>query len=156
MEWVNNLEFWHWWILAVVLIVLELFAPGAFFMWVGISAAIVGTLLWLLPGMSWEFQFVLFSVFSVVSVIGWRMYLKKHPIDTDRPVLNRRGHQYVGRVFTLDEPIVNNQGKIRVDDTTWKIRGADLPAGAKIQVTDVDGVILLVVPATTVTKVESL
>lgn len=151
MEWINNVEFWHWWILAVVLIVLELFAPGAFFMWVGISAAIVGALLWVMPGLSWEAQLAVFSVFSVVSVIGWRFYLRKHPIQTDKPVLNRRGHQYIGRVFTLQDPIVNGLGKIRVDDTSWKIQGADLPAGAKIQVTGVDGVILLVVPATTVT-----
>ncbi|MBE9515586.1 MAG: NfeD family protein [Proteobacteria bacterium] len=152
MEWINQIGFWHWWILATVLIVLELFAPGAFFLWIGISAAIVGALLWLIPGMAWEAQLTVLAILSVVSVVGWRMYLQRHPIQTDRPVLNRRGHHYVGRVFTLEEPIVNSFGKIRVDDSTWKVKGTNLPAGSKIQVTGVDGVILLVVPATTVSS----
>lgn len=152
MEWISQVEFWHWWILAAALIVLELFAPGAFFLWIGISAAVVGGLLWLLPNTTWETQLVVFAVLSIVSVVGWRIYLRRHPIQTDRPVLNRRGHHYVGRVFTLEQPIINGSGKIRVDDSIWKVQGADLPAGAKIQVVGVDGVVLQVVPATTVSS----
>ena len=37
-----NVNHWHWWILAVALVVLEAFAPGTFFLWMGISAAVVG------------------------------------------------------------------------------------------------------------------
>jgi hypothetical protein len=40
-------------------------------------------------------------------------------VESDQPKLNRRGEQYVGRTFTLEEPIVNGHGKIRVDDSTW-------------------------------------
>ncbi|MDH5633700.1 MAG: NfeD family protein [Gammaproteobacteria bacterium] len=151
MEWASLVEFWHWWILAVVLIVLELFAPGAFFLWIGLSAGLVGALLWLIPGTTWEWQLTVFAVLSVVTVVGGRNFLRRHPIHTDAPELNRRGHHYVGRVFALNEPIVNGYGKIRVDDSTWKISGSDLPSGAKIQVVGVDGVVLKVVPATTVT-----
>ena len=49
-----------------------------------------------------------------------------------------------GRLATLREPIVNGVGKIRVDDTTWKISGPDCAAGAKVLVTGVDGVVLRV------------
>jgi membrane protein implicated in regulation of membrane protease activity len=59
-----------------------------------------------------------------------------------------RGQRYVGRVFTLDEPIVNGRGKIRVDDTTWNIEGADLAAGVSVEVTSVDGTILKVAQKT--------
>ena len=122
---VENVEFWHWWIAAALLLVLEIFAPGAIFLWLGISAVVVGFLLWGIPSMSWEIQIVIFAILSVVNVLAWRMYLRKNPIKTDQPVLNRRGHQYVGRVFTLTEPIVNGVGKIKVDDTTWKVSGMD-------------------------------
>ena len=27
------LTYWHWWILTAILIILEVFAPGAFFLW---------------------------------------------------------------------------------------------------------------------------
>jgi hypothetical protein len=50
----------------------------------------------------------------------------------------------VGRVFTLEQPIVNRQGKIRVDDSTWKIEGTDCTAGTNVRVVGVDGVVLKV------------
>lgn len=134
---------WHWWILALLLLVLEVFAPGTFFLWLALAALATGLLLLLVP-LAWEVQLLLFAVLSGVSVIVGRAYLKRRPIETDRPNLNRRGAQYVGRNFTLSEPIVNGYGKIRVDDSTWKIEGADCPAGSQIRVVGVDGVILKV------------
>ena len=68
------------------------------------------------------------------------------PIQTDQPRLNRRGEQYIGRIFTLSIPIQHGQGKIQVDDTRWKIQGIDCPVGSQVQVTGVDGVVLTVVP----------
>ena len=80
----------------------------------------------------------------MISIVVWRSYFRKHPVTTDQPALNRRGEQYVGRTFTLEEPIVNGNGKIKVDDTTWKIIGADCLSGSKVKVVGVDGVILKV------------
>ncbi len=146
MEWLQEASYWHWWVLGVLLIILEILSPAIFFLWMGISAGVVGLLLLLLPAMGWETQILLFAAFSVASIVIWRQYLKLHPIKSDQPRLNRRGEQYVGRKFTLDEPIVNGQGKIKVDDSIWKITGDDCPAGTKVQVTGVAGVILEVEP----------
>ena len=44
-ELLAGLEFWHWLVLGVVLATIEIFAPGVFFLWLGISAGIVGILL---------------------------------------------------------------------------------------------------------------
>ncbi len=144
MEWLQGVTYWHWLVLAVVFVILEVFSPAAFFIWMGIAAGVVGLLVAVFPGMGWEFQILLFAVFSVVSIALWRFYQKDHPIKTDQPRLNRRGEQYIDRTFTLDEPIVNGLGKIRVDDSTWKIAGADCEAGTRIRVTGVDGVVLQV------------
>ena len=57
-------------------------------------------------------------------------------------MLNRRGEQYVGRRLTLDEPIVNGRGQVKVDNSTWRVEGADLPAGTPVIVTGVRGTIL--------------
>ena len=144
IEFLSVLEFWHWWVAAALLIILEMLAPTAFFLWMGISAGIVGILLLISPTISWELQLFVFTVLSIISVIAWRVYLKKNPIQTDAPTLNRRGQQYVGRVFTLSEAIVNGAGKIKVDDTLWKVSGNDAPAGSGVRVTEVDGAILRV------------
>jgi len=145
-DWITTVGPWHWILLAIMLIILEAFAPGAFFLWPAIAAGLVGLALAALPGLGWEVQLTLFGVFSVLSLILGRRYLKRNPIATDTPTLNRRGHQYIGRVFTLEQPIVNGTGKLRVDDTTWKIRGRDCSAGTRMRVTGVEGVVLLVTP----------
>jgi len=80
----------------------------------------------------------------LVSVAIGRWLIKRYPIRTDEPRLNRRGEQYIGRVFTLEEPIVNRHGKIRVDDSTWKIEGDDCRPGTNVRVVGVDGVVLKV------------
>ncbi len=144
MEWADDVVFWHWLVLGVLLVILEVFSPAAFFLWMGIAAGVVGLLLWLVPGLGWEFQLLVFAVLSVATIALWRLHLSRHPTPTDQPRLNRRGEQYVGRVFTLDEPIVNGQGKIRVDDSTWKIEGVDCEPGTRVEVTGVDGVVLQV------------
>ena len=142
VEFLEGLAFWHWLVLGVVLASIEVFAPGAFFLWLGISAAIVGSVLWVFPGISWELQLLFFAILSIASVVVARRYLVAHPLETDLPNLNRRGQQYVGRTFTLIEPVVNGQGKIQVDDSTWKITCEDCQAGTKVIINGVEGVVL--------------
>ncbi len=143
----EEIEFWHWWVAAMVLIVLEVFAPGTIALWTAVSAAAVGLLLLAVPELTWQVQFLVFAVLSVATVIGWRTYQLRYPTVSDQPTLNRRGEQYVGRVFTLSEAIVNGTGKIHVDDTMWKVVGEDLPESTQVRVTGVEGTLLTVEPA---------
>ncbi len=147
MSWLDQIDYWYWLVAAVVLVVLEILSPGVFLMWLGLAAAIVGGLLWLMPGLSWQAQFVLFAVFSVLSIGLARIVLARRPIRSDAPTLNRRGEQYIGRVLTLSQPIENGVGKVRVDDTLWRVEGADAPAGSHVRVVGVDGAVLRVEPA---------
>ena len=144
MELFAELNAWHWGIIAAVLIILEMFAPGAFLVWLGIAAAVNSILLVFFPELSWQAQFVVFAVVSVVSIVAFRYWRDKNPEVTDQPSLNRRGEQYIGRTFTLAEPIVNGQGKLQVDDSSWKIEGGDCDTGIQVRVTGVDGVVLRV------------
>lgn len=141
MEFLESLNYWKWGIFALALLILEMLAPGAFFLWLGIAAGVVAVLLFVAPETSWQVQFVVFSFASIVSLYVWQQRLKKQPTATDEPTLNRRGEQYIGRKFTLDVPVVNGVGKIRVDDSTWKIEGEDCEAGTRVEITGVDGVI---------------
>lgn len=144
----SALTVWHWFIPAVILLILEMLVPGAFLLWLGVAAGVTGAALWLVPGLGVEMQMLLFSVTAVASITGWTAYRQRHPAVSEQPSLNRRGSQYVGRVFTLDEPIVNGRGRLRVDDTVWRITGAELPAGTRVSVVAVDGTALVVMPVT--------
>jgi len=145
----EEIVFWNWWVFALVLIIVEVLVAGTFFLWMGISAGIVGLVLYLFPGLDWQVQLSLFAVFSVISIIVSRLWLAKHARAEPPSTLNRRGSQYVGRPFTLSEPIVNGIGRLNVDDTIWRISGPDMESGSQIIVEGLEGTILLVKPKAT-------
>jgi membrane protein implicated in regulation of membrane protease activity len=144
MEWLDHILFWHWWILAGALLILELTSPVFFFLWLGFSAAAVGFLLLVFPGTPVEAQLVLFGVLSFVAVLAWRKYRDVHAPDSGEPLFEQNGQQYMGRVLTLDQAIVNGVGKIEVDDSAWRVKGPDLPAGTPVRVIGVEGVAFIV------------
>jgi len=94
MEWLKHIVFWHWWILAGLLLILELTSPVFFFLWLGFSAAAVGLLLLVFPAIPIEAQLVLFGILSVAAVVAWKRYREIHPPVSDQPLLNQRGQQY--------------------------------------------------------------
>jgi membrane protein implicated in regulation of membrane protease activity len=144
LVYLETLAYWDWFIAGVALVILEILAPGAVFMWLGIAAGVVGGIVFFAPGLEWKIQFALFAVLSVVSIVLSRRYLKRKPLETDHPDLNRRGEQYVGRNFVLDEALTGGRGRMKVDDTTWRVEGPDLPAGASVRVREVRGATLLI------------
>lgn len=145
MSFIEQLGAWNWFILAVLLMIGELAAPGAYLLWLGFAAAGAG-LVALAVTLGWQAQVLLFIVFALVAVlIGYRLRPKSDQAS-DRPFLNRRAEALVGRVFTLDEPISGGSGRVRVDDTVWRIEGADAPAGSRVVVDRVDGATLHVRP----------
>lgn len=139
-----NVDYWHWLIVGGVFLLLEVFVSGFFFIWLAVAAVIVGVAMFLFPDMSWKIQLVIFSILSVASIAFFRRYQKAHPATTDQPELNRRSRQYIGRTFTLETPIVNGVGVLKVDDSSWRIVGEDMPSGQNITVVDADGVLLKV------------
>lgn len=141
MELLDQIEFWHWLIAAVVMIIIEMVLPAAYFLWMGISAFIVGLLLYTMPTIPLLIQVVIFGVLSIVTVYLYKRHKRMNPQEKDEPKLNRRGEQYIGRSFTLEEAIVNGVGKVKVDDSTWKVKGTDMPAGMKVRVLSVEGTV---------------
>ena len=143
MDGLLTMSYWHWWIIAAALIVAELMMPGIYLMWLGIAAAVTGLLAFLV-GFGWEGQVAVFAILSVASAFLGRVVYKRSTGPTDHPTLNRRAEQYVGRVVTLEQPIVNGVGRLKVGDSTWKIAGPDAPAGSRVRVCAAKGVVLQV------------
>ncbi len=133
--------FWYWWVIALFLLVLEILTPGYFFMWMAVSGFLTGVIVWLIPATSMNLQILIFSLLSVVAIIVWKFYGKRHPTESDQPLLNKRGVQYIGRVFNLFEPIKNGQGKIKVDDSIWKVHGEDCDINSRVKVVAIRGTV---------------
>ncbi len=137
---------WLWLIAGLVLLALELFAPGAFMMWFGLAALAVG-LVSLAVAMPWQAATVLFVVLAIVFVlIGRRIALRRAAAE-DGLILNERANGMVGRIYTLSEAISGGSGRIRVDDSSWGVEGPDLPVGASVRVVGHDGTRLKVIAA---------
>ena len=137
----GGLEPWTWLILGIVLIGLETVAPGIFLLWLGIAALLTGLLdYWL--GLSWQVSLVAFAILSLVSVLAGRAMMRTR--GSEGRSLNRRGEALVGRRFLLDRPIASGEGRIRLDDTVWRVIGPDLPAGDEVEVLRLDGATLVV------------
>ncbi len=141
-----SLGIWNWFIAGLILLGIEILAPGTFMMWLGLSALLVGAIS-LLIDWPWQAQLIAFAVFAIASIPLWRRFFRGSQQPADHAFLNRRTDAMVGRVFTLETPIVDGVGTVRVGDTVWRVSGPDSPAGIRVTVTRADAAMLFVAPA---------
>ncbi len=143
IEMLAPLGTWNWLIAGLVLMAVELLAPGVFMLWLGFAAFLVGLLSFVIDW-SWQLQLVAFAAFAIAAVPLWRRLGRRNGTETDQPFLNRRNEALVGRVFTLEQPIVQGAGVVRVGDTVWQVAGSDAPAGSQVKIVSADGASLRV------------
>ncbi len=143
-ETLKSLGVWTWWVVAGILFLLELLAPGIFFLWLGVAAVIVAVAV-LFVDISWQIQIAAFAVLSVVTLIASKRFFSPNALESDQPNLNKRVMQYVGKVYVLDEAIVNGSGSLKIGDSIWRISGPDMAAGTRVEVTGAEGSTLVVV-----------
>src|SRR5438128_1172518 len=144
VEMLSTLGSWNWLIFGLVLMALELLAPGIFLFWLGLAALLVGLLSFVVSP-SWQLQLLLFAIFAAAAVPLWRRLARRGgEASASNPFLNKRADALVGRVFTLDKPIVDGSGTVRIDDTVWRVAGPDAAAGSRVRVVRADGASLTV------------
>ncbi|MFD1198936.1 NfeD family protein [Brucella gallinifaecis] len=144
IDFLSQLGLWNWFVLGLALLILEILAPGIFLIWFGVAALVTGMLAFLLGSLAafgWQLQIALFLLLAVVFVLAGRRFFGSSGRQ-DEPLLNRRGDQLVGQRATLAEPIINGRGRIRINDTTWRIKGPDLPAGTEVRIISFDQITL--------------
>ena len=138
-----SLGTWNWLIFGLILMALELLAPGVFLFWLGLAAFLVGVLSFVFHP-AWQTQILLFAIFAIAAVPLWRRLARPKPGVNNSPFLNKRADALVGRVCTLEKPIVDGIGTVRVDDTVWRVAGPDAPAGSRVRIVQADGASLTV------------
>ena len=144
-QFITHLAWWHWMVLAVLLAAAETLVPGAVIIWFAASAGVIG-LLMVVVDIPWQFQLIGFGLLGLTALLLYRAYRKKNPGTFEQPNLNQRGLQYVGSELVLIEPIEQGSGRAKLGDGVWKVSGPELPAGARVRVTGVNGTILTVLP----------
>jgi membrane protein implicated in regulation of membrane protease activity len=138
---------WNWLIFGVILMALEVLAPGIFLLWLGLAALLVGLITFIFHP-SWQVEILLFAAFAIAAVPLWRRLARGNASGSEsNPFLNRRTEALVGRVFTLEKPIIDGAGTVRIGDTVWRVAGPDTPAGTRVKIVQVSGADLTVAAA---------
>ena len=141
----STLTYWHWLALGTLLLILELLiSSSGFLLWLASASFMVSALTWILPSLYGSLQLIIFSAIAIISLIiglKYKQYCRPAAVES---TLNRRAEQFINRIFILSTPIIHGKGSIYANDTHWQIAGDEMPAGTKVRVTNVDGMILQV------------
>ena len=73
------------------MIILEMVIPAAWFLWMGISAFVVGLILYVMPTMPLLIQVIIFGVLSVVSLLLYKRHQKENPTEKDDDTKGSKG-----------------------------------------------------------------
>ena len=147
IDFFSTLGPWNWVILGLLLMALETIIPGVYFAWFGISAVIVGVLVFATgEALSQPWQLVLFATISVAAVLAVRRFANLQDVESEDRDLNQRSAQYFGRVVVVEDAISGGRGRVRVGDTLWPASGADAPKGAHVRITGAHGTVFTVEP----------
>jgi inner membrane protein len=135
---------WFWLVVAGLLLLVEMALPGFFMLWLAVAAALTAIISFIVHP-SWTAEIFIFAALSMLTVAAsWRFVMNSRHAKSESPHLNQRPHAFVGKTYTLIEPIINGSGKIRVEDALWDVDGEDMVKGARVKVTAVDGMRLVV------------
>ena len=133
-----------WTVFALLLFGMEVLAPGAFMLWLAFAASLMVAIVWLIPGLSFLVQAVLFVVLGFISILIYRKWYRGQEVVSDQPALNRRTAQLVGRIVPLDRAIERGTGRVQIADAYWEVSGPDLPTGASVRIIGAEGMTLTV------------
>lgn len=145
LDFAQQLSFWDWLALGTVLLILEVFGAGGYLLWLGIAAAAVGVITFVLPVLAWPLQ-LLFAALSLLTAFYWWRRQRSVARPSDQPGLNMRGQELIGRTLLVTDAIIDGRGKVKVGDGVWLAKGPDTGVGTRVKVTGLDGTVLLVVP----------
>jgi len=129
---------WLWLIGGVLLLILEVIAPGFFLVFIGAAAMATG-LFTVLFDLGTASQLALFALYSVIAVLVGRRFYANRTSDSADPLLNDRAARLVGRTVTVVEPVDDHSGRVRVGDSDWSARGGPAAAGERVRITGIDG-----------------
>lgn len=133
---------WAWVVGGLILLGIELIVPGGIFIWLGGAAIATGLFNFILP-MPWAMQWAVFGALSLIAIIIWLKFGRKAMnTKTDTPFLNKRAERFIGREVILEKAIDQGFGRVKLDDTMWRVSGPDLKKGTMVKIVSAKSAVL--------------
>lgn len=145
--WLETLTLWHWFTLAILLLIGETLGAAGFLLGAALAALLVGALLLVAPQFHWQTQLFLFATFTVVfSIVYWKRF-KTANQQPGNPSFSKQASQLVGKTLQLDHSLPLGHGKIQIGDTLWSVHCEEpVEPGTTIRIIGMDGSILKIIP----------
>lgn len=144
-----NESHWMWWAIAVLLLGIEVLLPTFFILWLGVAGVVVGFIAFFLPELSWQNQVIIFTILAVVITVVGRRVFRPQNLESDRPGLNIRGADMIGRKYTTEQAFKDGQGSLNIGDSRWMARSEDgepIKKDVRVEIVNVDASVLVVKP----------
>ena len=130
----ENLNFMHWLVLGLSLIILELFLWTVFLLWIGASAIIVSIFFYLMPETAWQLQLLIFAALSLASTFLAKRY---YPVKTVDDELHEKAKTYIGKECKVSS-IEDDTTKVKIGSSLWFAKGTELSVGQTVKIIDVE------------------
>ena len=138
----ENLNFMHWLVLGLSLIILELFLWTVFLLWIGASAITVSIFFYLMPDTAWPIQLLIFVALSLASTFLAKRY---YPVKTVDDELHEKAKTYIGKDCKVSS-IEDGAIKVKIGNSLWFAKGTELSVGQTVKIIDVESSTFIVEP----------
>ena len=138
----ENLNFMHWLVLGLSLIILELFLWTVFLLWIGASAITVSIFFYLMPDTSWPIQLLIFVILSLTTTNLAKRY---YPVKTVDDELHEKAKTFIGKeckVSSIEDGII----KVQMGKSLWFAKGKNLSIGQVVKIINVESSTFIVEP----------
>jgi len=101
LEWLNaEVAYWHWMIFGLALALLEIMMLSFVALWFGLSAFVVGLLLWVLP-LSFTMQLTIWIILSICIIFSWFKWVS--PLLKNKSFSGMAKESMLGQIGTVIE-----------------------------------------------------
>ena len=136
----ENINFMHWLVLGLSLIILELFFWTVFLLWIGVSAITVSIFFYLMPHTAWPIQLLIFVALSLATTYLSKRY---YPVKTVDDELYDKAKTYIGKeckVSSIEDDVI----KVQIGKSLWFAKGSELSVGQTVKIIDVESATFIV------------
>ncbi len=136
----QNLLWWHWVILGLVLLTIEMFTATFMMLGLGLSAIIIGVIDVIYP-ISLETEIILWIILSLLSIAIWFKYMQ----DKTKENSGQSNYSLETLGMVEEKIIINGKGIVRFDtpvlgNTTWTATAKEnLDKNTRIRIVMVKG-----------------
>lgn len=138
----------RWMIVGFALLIVEMLTGTMYILWIAAAALITGVILFLIPGLGWSAQFLLFTLFTAVLMYFGHTILRPKMKGGEPSDLNDRARSMMGMRVKAVADFETGRGRVQVGDTQWRaaMEQGDAKAGDELTIVSVKGTTLTVKP----------